>query len=419
MTQLSFLQTAPEGLTAWQPQRQAGLDRMYAFLPHAGRTYAATRNADNGSGNHNNVSRLSPWLRHRLILEEEVLTATLGAHPFSSARKFIQEVFWRTYFKGWLEHHPVVWRRYRYDVADQTEKLQSDPALLDRFTSAVEGKTGIACFDAWARELVQTGYLHNHARMWFASIWIFTLRLPWQLGADFFFRHLLDGDPASNTLSWRWVGGLHTKGRTYLARASNIARFTNGRFNPVGQLAPEAAPLTETSVGRPRPIPTPGPVPEQEPFGLLLTDDDCGPETLPLPSAPATIAGVGTTKHRSPLSVGEGASRFAFGALTDGLIRAGNTFHVPTVRLEEDQACNAICDWAEAAAVRWVATPHATVGPAADLIAQVTISLAEKGIDLVQIRRAYDTLCWPHTTKGFFAVNKKIPTILKALDLSS
>jgi deoxyribodipyrimidine photo-lyase len=65
------------------------------------------------------------------------------------------------------------------------------------------------------QELVETGYLHNHARMWFASIWIFTLRLPWELGADFFLRHLLDGDAASNTLSWRWVAGLHTKGKHY------------------------------------------------------------------------------------------------------------------------------------------------------------------------------------------------------------
>ncbi len=76
-----------------------------------------------------------------------------------------------------------------------------------------------------------TGYLHNHARMWFASIWIFTLRLPWELGADFFLRHLLDGDPASNTLSWRWVGGMQTMGKTYLARADNIATL-HGRAVP-------------------------------------------------------------------------------------------------------------------------------------------------------------------------------------------
>ena len=66
--------------------------------------------------------------------------------------------------------------------------------------------------------------------MWFASIWIHTLNLPWQLGADFF-KNLLDGDPASNTLSWRWVAGLHTQGKCYLATENNIKKFTNNRFN--------------------------------------------------------------------------------------------------------------------------------------------------------------------------------------------
>ncbi len=82
-----------------------------------------------------------------------------------------------------------------------------------RWEQATTGRTGLACFDAWARELLDVGYLHNPARMWFASLWIFTLELPWALGADFFLRHLLDGDPASNTLSWRWVGGLQTPGK--------------------------------------------------------------------------------------------------------------------------------------------------------------------------------------------------------------
>ena len=67
------------------------------------------------------------------------------------------------------------------------------------------------------KELKETNYLHNHARMWFASIWIFTLDLPWQLGAEFFMKHLYDGDAASNTLGWRWVAGIQTQGKNYLA----------------------------------------------------------------------------------------------------------------------------------------------------------------------------------------------------------
>ena len=95
--------------------------------------------------------------------------------------------------------------------------------------------------DAWTSELIDTGYLHNHARMWYASIWIHTLKLPWTLGAEFFLKHLLDGDVASNTLSWRWVAGLHTLGKFYLAQNSNICKFTAGRLEVNIPLATESA----------------------------------------------------------------------------------------------------------------------------------------------------------------------------------
>ena len=88
--------------------------------------------------------------------------------------------------------------------------------------------------------------------MWFASIWIFTLRLPWALGADFFLRHLIDADAASNTLSWRWGAGLQTVGKTYLARTENIARYTNGRFAPRG-LAHDGTQLILSREGMGRP----------------------------------------------------------------------------------------------------------------------------------------------------------------------
>jgi hypothetical protein len=81
--------------------------------------------------------------------------------------------------------------------------------------------------------------------MWFASIWIFTLKLPWQQGAAFFLEHLFDGDAASNTLSWRWVAGLQTKGKHYLAKAWNIEKFTQNKFSNIN-LNESAEPLEES-----------------------------------------------------------------------------------------------------------------------------------------------------------------------------
>jgi deoxyribodipyrimidine photo-lyase len=176
-----------------EPTRAAGLAALAGFVPRAA-DYAATRNHDHGPDRRDNVSMLSPYIRHRMVTEQEVVTAVLATHPYPAVEKFVQEVFWRTYWKGWLEQRPAVWHRY----CDEVMRIEPTKWVVQ----AMEGRTGIDCFDAWAHELVETGYLHNHARMWFASIWIFTLRLPWQLGALFFLDHLIDGDPASNTLSW-------------------------------------------------------------------------------------------------------------------------------------------------------------------------------------------------------------------------
>jgi deoxyribodipyrimidine photolyase len=179
-----------------------------------------------------------------MLLESEVVASVRANWAFPAVEKFVQEVYWRTYWKGWLEQRPAAWTRWTEAVPRLREGLSGQQQSA--WAAACAGQTGIAGFDDWARELVATGYLHNHARMWFASIWIFTLRLPWELGAAFFYEHLLDGDAASNTLSWRWVAGLQTAGKTYVARADNIAHYTEGRCTPAsGQLASAAFAITE------------------------------------------------------------------------------------------------------------------------------------------------------------------------------
>ncbi|MEM9852667.1 MAG: FAD-binding domain-containing protein, partial [Pseudomonadota bacterium] len=214
------------------PTRAAAQDAIAAFTPRMGRRYTSGRNYDRGPGRHRDVSVLSPYVRRRLVLEEELAAAAVREHGPDGAEKFIQEVVWRGYFKGWLERRPATWAAYRDGLDRDLQALETDRALRKRYDKAAAGHTGIDCFDAWVEELTDTGYLHNHARMWFASIWIFTLGLPWRLGADLFYRNLLDGDPASNTLGWRWVAGLHTRGKTYAAQAWNITKFTEQRFTP-------------------------------------------------------------------------------------------------------------------------------------------------------------------------------------------
>ena len=187
------------------PNRQAGLDRLEAFLPFAGECYTQTRNQDLGPEQRSNVSQLSPYLRHRLLSEPEVIARVLEVHSLS-AQRFIDEVMWRTYWKGWLEHRPALWDHYLVRVRELCAEMDQGADWTDTYQRAVSGTTDIEPFNVWCRELIESGYLHNHARMWFAHVWLFVFRLPWQLGADFFLRHLLGGDPASNTLSWRWSG---------------------------------------------------------------------------------------------------------------------------------------------------------------------------------------------------------------------
>ena len=198
-------------MTISLPTREAGLRQLALFLPHAGADYQARRNTDFGPDQRDNVSQLSGYLRHRLIDEIEVLRAVTEAHG-PRCETFVREVLWRAYFKGYLEQRPQIWARYRRERDAWLETLTSDAALASRYDEAINGRTGIEAFDAFAQEIASRGYLHNHARMLLASIWVFTLGLPWELGADWTFRQFLDGDAASNTLSWRCLAQVGSQG---------------------------------------------------------------------------------------------------------------------------------------------------------------------------------------------------------------
>ena len=399
------------------PSRAAGLRCLEHFSAAAGVRYSKARNFDFGPERRGNVSMLSPFLRHRLVLEQEVIEAVLLQHSLAGASKFIQEIFWRAYFKGWLEHRPTVWEDYRDRLWDLLRSLDDDASLLERYDRAVEGKTGIECFDTWVSELVTTGYLHNHARMWFASIWVYTLGLPWQLGADFFLRYLIDGDPASNTLSWRWVCGLHTTGKTYLARPSNIARFTDNRFNPVEQLASSAPPLVDERVHPVRSLPVADVFGPDERFGLLVTEEDGYPESLLGDQPPVAVLGAIATQMRSPLPIGDGARRFAAAAVSDAVTRTARRYRVDGELSETSDWGSLLIDWAGRQQVRTIVTPYVPVGPVCDLLDDARAALERDGIRLLRPRRPYDSAAWPHARRGYFKMKEKIPAILEQLGI--
>ena len=211
------------------PTRASALEKLDYFIENGLKDYSKARNFDYGPDKRDNTSCLSPYISHGVINEIEVIKKSLNKFSFSKNEKFIQEVLWRTYWKGWLELRPNVWTDFLVELNSIKNKYKDN----ENYLNAIEGNTNIECFNYWVKELKDTNYLHNHTRMWFASIWIFTLDLPWQLGAEFFLKHLLDGDPASNTLGWRWVAGIQTQGKHYLASEWNIKKFTNNRFNQI------------------------------------------------------------------------------------------------------------------------------------------------------------------------------------------
>ncbi|MFC3613309.1 FAD-binding domain-containing protein [Lutimaribacter marinistellae] len=398
--------------------RAHGLRILENFAPRMGRAYAIGRNYDCGPGNHRDVSQLSPYIRRRLVSEHELVATALETHGYEGAEKFIQEVVWRGYFKGWLERRPRIWSDYRDGLIADLADADTDPALRSRLDAALTGSTGLAYFDAWVEELITTGYLHNHARMWFASIWIFTLGLPWRIGADFFFRHLHDGDPASNTCSWRWVAGLHTRGKVYEAQAWNIAKFTQGRFSPrdadlavkpEGLQGQEPDDLPETTPLRQVNPPRPGVA-----TVVLLIEDDCQIEAFDLDALDICGAATLATSHlRSPLQCSPDVSAFEATALKDAAVRAGLT----AVQCRAGPV-QSLVEWVEKTGARQIAMPYAPVGPVADWTDALRPLLRHRGIALTEWRRDWDALIWPHATAGFFKVKKRIPKILEDIGLA-
>jgi deoxyribodipyrimidine photo-lyase len=396
--------------------REAALTRLAAFVPQAGPAYQEKRNYDHSPADRSNVSTLSAYLTRRMIREEEVLQAILRHHSLSDADKFVQEVCWRTYWKGWLALRPAIWSDYCDDVASNLQTNQTDPDLGARYRRAIHGESGIDCFDDWACALVRDGYLHNHARMWFASIWIFTLHLPWSLGADFFYRHLLDADPAANTLSWRWVAGLQTRGKPYVARAANINKFTSGRYNPSGQLNEDPSPLTDARVYPAAPLP-PLDQPCLRDLALwIVTIDDLHPAYV-FPQRRAAL-GMMFLQPEGRWRESDLVRTFNQSAFADAAAAATERFGDRVVT--GPQSISAVVRHALGIGAKQVAVMDAYVGETHQQLTDLELALKQSGIPLVRLRRRWDERCFPFATKGYFhfrgqAIRSIQPLLMEAV----
>ncbi len=391
--------------------RDSALRRLADFLPSCSR-YASMRNRV--LADHSNVSRLSPAIRARLVSEEEVVQQVLFGHPFEASEKFLQEVLWRSYWKGWLELRPQVWSTYRQRVRHL--RREAPEPVRRRAAEVAAGRSGVAVMDRFARELLETGYLHNHARMWWASFWIHVEGLPWELGADHFQRHLLDFDPASNTLSWRWVAGLQTPGKTYLVRRSNVEKYAppellsdSSGIERLDDDRVRAVSVEEHADTRPVPL---GELPASPPdsastTALWVHDEDGSVEQSLLAKLanpiPLSVMLPAADEADEPGAV---VAEWRRQAHADAWGRV--TTHFDPKRWEncagdgEDSLAQTLVGLAGEHGFRRLVCAELAVGPLADQRDEIRRALADVGVEWTEVRRPWDAALWPLARKGFF-----------------
>jgi deoxyribodipyrimidine photolyase len=395
--------------------RQAALDQLEAFLENGAAVYAERRN--HVTGNHEGVSRLSPALRHRLITEDEVLERTLDRHPWNRVEKWVQEVWWRRYWKGWLEMRPAVWWRYTEELEDVRQTGAA--AVMRRAEEVAAGRSGVAVMDAFARELMETGYLHNHARMWWASFWIHVERLPWQLGADFFLRHLLDGDAASNTLSWRWVAGLQTAGKTYLVRRSNLEKYVDATWlrDPSG-LERLGDDRVEAVVPQDVVREAAGELPEAESaeawtakgrWGLWIHEDDLSADQVVTEAKAVAVSAPVGMEHDSAVK-----QRWASDLTQATEVRIAKA-GAQVEQIDGGDLVQQLVEWARRCELEEVVAMRPFVGRLGDEVSALEQALTTEGVRLTWLRRSSDSSILPLAKKGFFPFWQKERERLEAM----
>ena len=373
----------------FKTSRKEALEVLENYVEKEITNYNSKRNFDFGPLNRENVSCLSPYITHRLITEYEVTKKVLSKHPHQKVEKYIQEIFWRVYWKGWLELRPKVWSDFIEDLKTIEEN--------ENYQKAINAQTDIQCFNDWVQELKENNYLHNHTRMWFASIWIFTLNLPWQKGAEFFMKHLLDGDAASNTLSWRWVAGLQTKGKHYVAQAWNISKFTNNKYQKV-ELNENALPLTDT-----REYKLKAPEISKEDIGsdtLLFFENDLNIESLKLKKY-QNIFCIFLSNEKRKIKLDEKVINFKKKIIDDQTKRFPDTKVLEETQFEE-----------LAEKTKKFDIIYPSIG---ENLSFLKLIKKKKNLEYNFLVREGDEFCWQFSNKGYFNFKSNIPKIIQKI----
>ena len=373
----------------FKTSRKEALEVLENYVEKEITNYNSKRNFDFGPLNRENVSCLSPYITHRLITEYEVTKKVLSKHPHQKVEKYIQEIFWRVYWKGWLELRPKVWSDFIEDLKTIEEN--------ENYQKAINAQTDIQCFNDWVQELKENNYLHNHTRMWFASIWIFTLKLPWQKGAEFFMKHLLDGDAASNTLSWRWVAGLQTKGKHYVAQAWNISKFTNNKYQKV-ELNENALPLTDT-----REYKLKAPEISKEDIGsdtLLFFENDLNIESLKLKKY-QNIFCIFISNEKRKIKLDEKVMNFKKKIIDDQTKRFPDTKVLEETQFEELAEKTKNFD-----------IIYPSIG---ENLSFLKLIKKKKNLEYNFLVREGDEFCWQFSNKGYFNFKSNIPKIIQKI----
>lgn len=176
--------------------------------------YGKTRNYINGA-----VSYLSPYISRGVISTRQVYEAFVKkGYSLYQMEKWVSELAWRDYFQQ-------VWKHQGKGIFTDLKQPQPDVQFHHLPTALANATTGIHAIDEGLWQLQQTGYMHNHLRMYTASVICNIGRCHWRQPAEWFYYHLLDGDLASNHCSWQWVAGSFSS-KKYYCNQENINKYT-------------------------------------------------------------------------------------------------------------------------------------------------------------------------------------------------